>query len=98
MRRSINKIKKIVSLTTLTAMIMASFCVASWNETHYTREATVIEVEDEVITAIDKCGYVWTFEGDGFKVDDEIEMIMNTMHTDLDVSDDAIEDAYCIDK
>ena len=42
------------------------FCWCSWYETHYTREATVIDVTDDIITVVDRCDYTWSFEGDGF--------------------------------
>lgn len=97
-KRQMRKVKKIVKNITLTMIVIVMFCWASWYETHYTREATVIDVTDNIITVADKCGYTWKFEGDGFDVDDGVKLTMNTMHTDSNIFDDEIEDAKVINK
>lgn len=80
------------------AMTIFSLRLGSWCETHYTREATVIAVEDSVVTVVDNCDYVWQFEGTDFHVDDKVRLSMNTMNTDSDIFDDAIEDAKIINR
>lgn len=81
---------------TITTMLLACFCACSWYETHYTREATVIDVTDDVITVVDRCDYTWSFYGNGFNVDDEVKLMMNTMHTDSNIFDDEIEDVKIV--
>lgn len=74
------------------------FCWCSWYETHYTREAIVIDVTDNIVTVIDKHNNTLSFKGDGFNVDDEVKLTMNTMHTDSNIFDDEIEDVKIINK
>ena len=82
----------------LIMIIVVMFCWGSWYETHYTKEATVIDVTDNIITVVDKNDHTWSFEGDGFNVDDKVKLMMNTMHTDSNIFDDEIEDAKIINK
>lgn len=80
-------------------IITMFFCVlgaCGWYESHYTREATVIDVTNDVVTVVDKCDYVWEFYGNGFKVNDEVKMRMNTMHTDNYIFDDEIENVKLV--
>ena len=84
--------------TILIMIIVVMFCWGSWYETHYTKEATVIDVTDNTITVVDKYDHTWSFEGDGFNVDDKVKLMMNTMHTDSNIFDDEIEDAKIINK
>ena len=79
-------------------IIIIIFCLCSWYETHYTREATVINVTDNIITVIDKSGYVWKFEGIGFNKNDKVRLIMNTMLSNSNVLDDKIENVKKINK
>ena len=82
----------------LIMIIVVMFCWGSWYETHYTKEATVIDVTGNIITVVDKHDYTWSFEGDGFNVDDKVKLTMDTMHTDSNIFDDEIEDAKIINK
>ena len=91
-KRQMRRVREIVKNITLMIILVVIFCWCSWYETHYTREATVIDVTDNIITVVDRCDYTWSFEGDGFNVDDEVKLMMNTMHTDSNIFDDEIED------
>ena len=71
---------------------------SSWYETHYTREATVIAIDNSIITVIDNCDYIWEFEGTGFSVGDTVRMTMDTMNTDTNIFDDAIENVKIINE
>lgn len=97
-KRKARQVRKIIRNTTLSVITVGMFCVCSWYEAHYTREAIVIDVTDNTITAIDKCNYVWKFCGDGFKVDDEIKITMDTMNTDNYVFDDEVKNVKIITK
>lgn len=68
------------------------FCWCSWFEVHYTREATVTAVAGEEVTVVDTNGNEWMFIGNEFNVNDNVKLIMNTMHTELNIYDDVIED------
>ncbi len=69
-------------------IILMGFC--GYIETHYTRQATVIEVNGDVITVEDNCGYLWDFKGNGFTVGDNVSMKMYNNTTDSIIKDDKI--------
>ena len=97
-KRQMRKRKETVKNITLMMIVVVMFCWCSWYETHYTREATVIDVTDNIVTVVDKCNNTWSFKGDGFNVDDEVKLTMDTMHTDSNIFDDKIEDVKIINK
>lgn len=97
-KRQMRRVREIAKNITLMMIVVVMFCWCSWYETHYTREATVIDVTDNIITVVDKCDYTWSFEGDGFNINDEVKLMMNTMHTDSNIFDDEIEDVKMINK
>ena len=94
-KRQMWRVREIIILMMILVVI---FYWCLWYETHYTREATVIDVTDNIITVVDRCDYTWSFEGDGFNVGDEVKLMMNTMHTDSNIFDDEIEDVKMINK
>ena len=97
-KRQMQKRRKTVKNIILIMIVIIIFCLCSWYETHYIREATVIDVTDNIITVVDKYDHTWSFEGDGFNVDDKVKLIIDTMHTDSNISDDEIEDVKIINK
>ena len=97
-KRQMRRVREIAKNITLIMIIVVMFCWGSWYETHYTKEATVIDVTDNIITVVDKYDHTWSFEGDGFNVDDKVKLTMDTMHTDSNIFDDEIEDAKIINK
>ena len=97
-KKQARRTRALIKNITLIIIVVVMFCWCSWYETHYTREAIVIDVTDNIITVVDRCDYTWSFEGDGFKVDDEVKLMMNTMHTDSNIFDDEIEDVKMINE
>ena len=81
--------KKIKCIAITMALLLAcGWC--SHYEHHYTRVGTVTRVECIEITVKDKSGHYWTFKGDGYKVDDTVELKMYDNHTASDIYDDKI--------
>lgn len=76
-------------LIAVAILIGIAFC--SYYEVTYTREATVIRVEDEKVFAQEREGYIWDFYGDDFSVGDKVELIMDTNNTDSIVRDDIVK-------
>lgn len=79
------------------ALIIIGFIVfvyvlgrVGYEEDHYTREATVTSIKNEIVYVTDTKGYYWSFESSDFNVGDEVEMLMCANHTG-DISDDIIE-------
>ena len=60
-------------------------------EHHYTREAEVVEVSNDVIVVEDNCGYLWEFCGNGYEVGQQVKMKMFTNYTHDTIFDDEIE-------
>lgn len=75
-------------ILTVTFLFVAP-CITGYIETHYTREAEVIEVTGETIVVEDTTNNVWSFEGDGFTVGDKITLKMDNSCTDC-IYDDVI--------
>ena len=61
-----------------------------YEEDHYIKEATVTDINNEIIYATDTRGYIWSFESSDFNIGDKIEMLMCANHTG-DISDDIVE-------
>ena len=81
--------KKIISFVSLFIVIFC-FYFCSSVETHYTREGIVVENNNNLITVKDDCGHLWDFEGNDFKVNERVELTMDTNHTDSNIFDDKI--------
>ena len=71
-------------------IIIVLFCLCSYIETHYYRDAKVTSVSGQLVTVEDKCGYVWEFYADGYRAGDEVRMLMDTNCTDNNIYDDEI--------
>lgn len=89
-KRGKKKAKQTIKIILLIIIVMILFGVASWYETHYTRDAKVINVSNSIVTVIDRTKNVWTFEGTDFNINDRIELLMNTKHTKDNIYDDEI--------
>ena len=59
-------------------------------EAHYTREVTVIEVQDQEVTVKDKQGNLWCFNGTDYTVGQELVVVMYDNHTST-IYDDIIK-------
>jgi hypothetical protein len=90
--------KEIIKNVIIIIAIVIIFCWCSWDESHYTREATVIGIIGNTVTVMDECGYTWAFEGNDFNVNDKVKLMMSTMHTDSNIFDDKIEDVKMINE
>lgn len=61
-----------------------------WNtESTYTRQATVTNSKDNIVTCKDNCGYVWEYKGSAI-VGDNITLIMHDNHTSK-IADDTVK-------
>lgn len=63
-------------------------------QTYYTRKATVIKIEDNIVTVEDKIGNYWKFKGEGYKIGEHITLVMDTNSTENYVNDDVIVHTY----
>lgn len=96
-KKSFRNITKAIKRFSAITLIIFGFLACSWFETHYSREAKVVNVDGDIITVEDTCGYLWEFEGDGFSVDDEVKLLMDSKHTDSNIYDDEIIDVKIVE-
>ena len=87
-----NMINKLLAFMIALVAFCAVLAFSAYVETHYTRECTVIDVSNEVITLKDECGYLWEYEGTGCETGDKVIAKMYNNHTDSNVFDDVIID------
>ena len=64
--------------------------VAGYIETHYTREATVVKINEDEIIVEDSIQHHWVFYGEDYKIGDKIKMTMFNNYTDSNIYDDKI--------
>lgn len=81
------------TLTTIALAIALFGAVALGQsyEAHYTREVTVVSVQDSKITVEDNQGYLWSFVGEGYEKDQELTVIMYDNHTSKITDDEIIK-------
>ena len=82
--------RKTITTIIVTIIMLSLIYVSCWYESHYIREATVIEVTDNIVTVIDDTNNLWSFKGTDFNVNDKVKMTMDSMNTDLNIYDDEI--------
>lgn len=82
-----------VSLLGLLLLLVNVMCICSFVETHYTRkECKVVECNKELVTVVDKCGFLWDFKAEDLKLGDTVTLKMHTNYTTEDIFDDIILD------
>ena len=84
--------KKTITTIIMVIMFIAGYAVASYIDTHYTKDATITYINHQTkeCTALDKQGYLWTFKTNNLNCGQEVKLIMNNNHT-IDNHDDIVE-------
>ena len=75
------------------AFIVACFLFVSYKESHYTKDMTVYDMRNEIITFEDAQGNLWDYETDidaKFERGQKYKVTMFTNHTDSNIYDDEI--------
>ena len=72
-------------------IIFIILILLSYYDTTYKRKAEVGYVNNGIVRAIDKSGYIWEFQNDNFHIGDHIVLIMDTNCTDNTILDDVIK-------
>lgn len=91
MRKNNEVVEFIFSLAVFLLVFIVLPGIVGNYEYHYTREAEVVEVSDELVVVEDNCGYLWEFYGDGYEVGQQVKMKMFTNYTHDTIFDDEIE-------
>ncbi len=86
-------IRTIIKRTMMMIIIILLLYLLSYIATHYTRDAVVDSIEDNVVTFVDTCGYTWeAADVDNIVEGQTVVLKMHTNHTDSIISDDIIVD------
>lgn len=79
-----------VKVIAIVVMMIVMYAIASYIDTHYTREAIVTNVEQSLVTAIDDDDNVWQFKATDIHKGQHIKMIMDNNHTIMNDDDKVV--------
>ena len=88
----VKEIKEFISGMSIVGIIIGALIIGGYIDTHYTREATVIDVVSDEVVVIDEFGDEWSFIGDGYKVNDNVTLVIHNNTTMNTIVDDKIID------
>ena len=83
----VKEIKELVLGISIVGLITGALFIGGYIDTHYTREATVVDVVSDEVVVIDEFGNEWSYIGDGYKVNDNVTLVIynnTTMNTTVD--------------
>lgn len=88
----IEKIKELVLGMSIVGLMIGALLIGGYIDTHYTREATIVDVISDEVVVVDKLGNEWSYIGDGYKVNDNVTLIIYNNATMNTIVDDEIID------
>ena len=88
----VKEIKEFISGMSIVGLIIGALLIGGYIDTHYTREATVVDVISDEIVVIDEFGDEWSFIGNGYKVNDNVTLVIHNNTTMNTIADDKIID------
>ena len=88
----VKEIKEFISGMSIVGLIMGALLIGGYIDTHYTREATVVDVVSDEVVVIDEFGDEWSFIGNGYKVNDNVTLVIHNNTTMNTIADDKIID------
>ena len=88
----IEKIKEFISGMSIIGFIIGALLIGGYIDTHYTRETTINDVVSDEIVVIDEFGDEWSFIGNGYKVNDNVTLVIHNNTTMNTIADDKIID------
>ena len=88
----VKEIKGFISGMSIVGLILGALLIGGYIDTHYTREATVVDVVSDEVVVIDEFGDEWSFIGDGYKVNDNVTLVIHNNTTMNTIADDKIID------
>lgn len=91
-RRRARAIRERVITVAIIITIVIMFCLCSYIEHTYTREATVWVNKDGTTTFIDSCGYEWEADVDNVVHGQKVILIMDDHCSNSYIKDDVIKD------
>jgi hypothetical protein len=99
MRKTIATVKELVLASSAILIVVVALLFCGWTEQHYTKEATVIEVNkyNDVVCFIDDRGFEWEAEATNVKEGQRVLLLMNNNQTDRDIFDDQVVGVKILD-
>ena len=88
----VKEIKEFISGMSIVGLIIGALLIGGYIDTHYTREATVVDVVSDEIVVVDEFGDEWSFIGDGYKINDNVTLVIHNNTTMNTIADDKIID------
>ena len=88
----VKEIKEFISGMFIVGSIIGALLIGGYIDTHYTREATVVDVMSDEVVVIDEFGDEWSFIGNGYKVNDNVTLVIHNNTTMNTIADDKIID------
>ena len=88
----VKEIKEFISGMSIVGIIIGALLIGGYIDTHYTREATVVDVMSDEVVVVDEFGDEWSFIGDGYKVNDNVTLVIHNNTTMNTIVDDKIID------
>lgn len=82
--------KKIIITTLIIVLSVCFIGTIGMLESTYTRDVIIVSIKDQEITVEDTQGYLWTFIGEGYEIDQEITVVMNDQHTGTIIDDEIV--------
>lgn len=90
-KRNVRKTIKAIKTSFIALAFVSGFLgFNSYNDTVYTMNCEVVEVNSETISIIDSTNNIWNVYADGFSVGDNIVAVFNNNRTDSTRLDDEI--------
>ena len=90
-------IKSLISGVVAMAIFCIGLSVISYYETHYTMQATVVDIEtNDTVLIEDTTGNLWAFEGKGFKINDEVNVKFYNAESTFTRKDDEVMEVVLI--
>ena len=88
----VKEIKEFISGMSIVGLIIGALLIGGYIDTHYTREATVVDVVSDEVVVVDEFGDEWSFIGNGYKVNDNVTLVIHNNTTMNTIADDKIID------
>lgn len=84
--------KRTIITIIMIAMFFAGYTVASYFDTHYTKDATItyINHQTDECVALDEQGHLWEFKANNLNCGQKVKLIMSNNHT-ISNHDDIVE-------
>lgn len=83
----VKEIKELVFGMSIVGLIVGALFIGGYIDTHYTREATIVDIVSDEVVVVDEFGNEWSYIGDGYKVNDNVTLVIYnnaTMNTTVD--------------